>query len=329
MAISTLSSPVNYNMATQLGAHTAMLALHGHLSKIGLSRVMTGDDYDLGGDETQISTTYLATTSWLAYNFTDAEQSNYPITVWFRIVRGRFGGNTAGSETYAFQYRVSEGVSAGAPLGANFETFDGIASTPGGGTTYASSYSGSWGDYFRYDGNSLTIIMAANGWYNAYNSYRSSLLEMHIERRYSILDGSVGRGFCGWFSPGGPTIAPPPQWATGGISYGGNANTTARATAYVSSSDTNNIFFTDAYSRPTTASLTTTGGAAVVMPVMFLDQNTKPTTAMKLFTAPLASFTHLSVVTLDFSGEDKKYFVYRPVTSDIGASIFAYLIEWE
>lgn len=329
MAISVLSNPVNYNMTTQLGAHQAMLALHAHMTKIGLTQATTGSDYNLAGDETQISTSLATPTGWLAYNFTDAPQSSYPITVWFRLVRGRFGGNTVGSETYCFQYRVSEGLSSGAPLGANLETFDGLGSQPGGANTYAQTYTTSMGDYFRYDGNSLTILMAVNGWNSGYNQYRASLLEMHIERRYSIVDGSVGRGFCGWFAQGGPTISSPPQWVTGGISNAYSSDTKLRVTAYVSSSDGNNIFFTDAYARPSTSVLISTGGSAVVAPVFFLDQDTKPTVAAKLFTAPYANFTQMQVVSLDFSGATKKYFAYRPITSNLANSVFTYLIEWE
>lgn len=129
MAISTTAgNPVQYNMRTAEGAHAAMLALHAHLLKVGLSRTTTGTDYDVDGTSSQIPTTRFGTSAWLAYNFTDAAQSTFPITVWFRVVLGQSGVQNVGYESYIFQYRISEGQSSGTPLGAVWECFGGTTS---------------------------------------------------------------------------------------------------------------------------------------------------------------------------------------------------------
>lgn len=327
MAVSVLSNPVDYNMTTAEGAHAYMLALHGHLTKVGLARVMTGDDYDLNGDGTQLPTTFTETSGWLAYNFTDVVQGSYPITVWFRLVRGRWAGTTTG-DAWGTQYRVSEGVVGGVPQGANFETFDG-ATGQYSTSTYACSFNSALGDFVRYDGNSLTVLLGVNGWTVNYSSHRTSLLELHIERRYSATTGEVERGFTGWVTPGGPTIAAPPQWISAGISYASNTNPTSRPTVFVASEESANNLFTTAHSRPTDSVMTLTGGAAVVAPIWTLDAVNRPTVFGKLYTGVYAVMPNLSVLALDFTGVEKKYLSYRPVTSNMAGSVFTFLFEWE
>lgn len=327
MAISTLPLPVSYNLNTALGAHQAMLALHGHLMKVGLSRATTGTDYDVLGDETQIPTTLFDTSGWLAYNFTDAAQSDFPITVWFRIIRSYWAGSATGSQAWGFQVRVSEGQAGGAPLGANLEIFDGVSNNnPSNGNTYPQYFYGSQGDFVRYSENALTVLFGLGMWSNAFG-YGCALVELHIERRYSAVDGSVGRGFCGWFAPGGPGQTGFPMWAYSGATYPPDPG--LRGSCIVSSGDSTNIFMVDTWTRPTTPQLMLSAGAAVVMPVLFLDQDTRPVAAGKMFTAPYSAFTQRQATSLDFSGATKKYFPHRPQSGNIRGSSFTYLFEWE
>ena len=327
MAVSASPVPVSYNMNTQLGAHQAMLALHGHLSKVGLSRATTGSDYNVVGDETQIPTTLFATSGWLAYNFTDAAQGSFPLTVWFRIIRSYWGGSAVGSQAWGFQVRVSEGQSGGAPLGANLENFDGVSNNaPGATGNYPQTFAGSDGDFVRYSGNALTVLFGLGMWSNVYG-HGSALVELHIERRYSAVDGAVGRGFCGWFAPGGPGQTGFPMWAYSGVTY--DPDPGQRGSYIVSSGDSANIFMVDTWVRPTTPQLVLSAGAAVVMPVLFLDQDTRPVAAGKMFTAPYSAFVQRQPISLDFSGATKKYFPHRPRSGGIRGTSFTYLFEWE
>ena len=329
MAVSYQSPLITYNMNTALGAHQAMLALHAHLTKVGLSRATTGADYNVAGDETQIPTTYPNVSNWLAYHFTDPAQSSFPITVWFRIVRGKWSGSTSSSEAYGFQSRISEGLFGGAPLGAVLENFDGVANNTGGGTSpYPSTYSNSNGDFIRYSGSALTILFGVYQWQHSFGP-GNTLIEMHLERRYSVVDGAVGRGFCGWFSTGGPGQSGMPMWASAGVSL--SAHPQSRSLYFVSSSDVTNIFMADAYARCVASPLILTGGAAVVAPVPFLDQNARPTVASKLFTAARSVFTQRQPVTLDFSGTDKVYLPYNPGPNpnNVFPSSLTFLFEWE
>lgn len=329
MAISTLVNPVNYNLNTALGAHNLMLAIHSHMTKVGLSRVMTGTDYNLAGDETQLSSTFGDTSGWLAYNFTDAAQSNYPLTIWFRIVRGQWLTSATSGALWGPQYRVTEGISGGAPLGANFENYDGVNGV-GTSAAYVHTFSGSLGDFVRYDGNSLTVLIGLHGWYASYSGTpRTSIIELHMERRYSAINGELGGGWCGWFSPGGPGQPPPPHWVTGGVNWASLNDPKTRPVTYVSSQNGANIFFRDGQARSTSPPLLTTGGAAVIAPVMFLDQASRPTLAAKVFTGPYSVLPNLSVTYMDFTGVDKKYLAYRPQDNTMADGAISFLFEWE
>lgn len=328
MAIS-VGAPYNYSLDSQAGAHAFMQALNTRLLAVGLIRATTGSDYDVNGAATQMPTTALATSAWMAYDFTDAVQSTFPITVWFRMVYGYTCSTASTSLRYVVQYRVSEGQSSGAALGADLQCYTGVGTTAAGGAAYGTTYANSIGDFVRYDGNSLTVIMGANGITAAYNSHNSSLLELHIERRYSVSTGLVGRGFTGWVPACDPGVSSPAQYAAGGYSFAGGTNPSLRTTPYVSSNEGANIFYTEAYMRSTSTALLTSSGAALAAPVLFMDPAHRPTPAMKLFTVPIASFTQGIVYTMDFLGDERPYLIYRPYSTSLKASVLAYAIEWE
>lgn len=327
MAIS-VGSPFNYDLSTTAGAHAFLIALDSRLIAVGLTRATTGSDYNVAGADTQIPTTALGVSDWLAYDFTDTANATYPITVWFRIVYGYTSSSYSTSLRYVVQYRVSEGQTSGTANGADLQCYDGI-NTPASMTTQSTTYSGSIGDFVRYDGNSLTVLMGAAQVTVGYSGHTSSILELHIERRYSTSTGLVEAGFTGWVPYAAPAVRSPAQYVSGGISVVGSTNPSSRVTSYVSSASPSNVFYTDAYTRPTAAELQTSGGAAIAAPVFFMDATHRPTPAMKLFTVPLASFTQGVVYTMDFTGTAKPYLVYRPYSSNIKASSFAYAIEWE
>lgn len=328
MAIS-VGAPYNYSLDTQAGAHAFMQALNTRLLAVGLSRATTGTDYDVNGAATQMPTTALATSAWMAYDFTDSAQSTFPITVWFRMVYGYTCSTASTSLRYVVQYRITEGQTSGVAAGADLQCYTGVSATAGGATAYNTGYTGSIGDFVRYDGNSLTVIMGANGIVVAYNSHASSLLELHIERRYSVSTGLVGRGFTGWVPVCDPAVSSPTQYTVGGYSFAGSTSPVNRATPYVSSGVSTNLFYTEAYARSTSTALLNSSGAALAAPVMFMDPTHRPTPAMKLFTVPLASFTQGNVYTMDFLGDERPYLVYRPYSTSICASVLAYAIEWE
>jgi len=327
MAISTRPT-YNYDLSTASGAHDFFVALDGHLTAVGLTQGTTGADYNVAGTSSQMPTVALSTSPWLVYDFTDTANATHPITVWFRMVYGYTTSSDSSVLRYVLQYRVSEGQSSGTALGNDLQCYDGIASPVDSGNSYSTSYTGALGDFVRYDGNSLTVIMGAGGVYSNYNSHRTSLCEMHIERRYTVATGLVGAGFTGFVPPSAVNVSSPPQYATGGYSFPGSANPNAKATPYVSSGAPN-VFFASAETRPTTTPLLVAAGAAVVAPVFFMDPAHRPTPAMKMFTVPLASFTQGSVTTMDFSGVSKPYLIYQPYSTNIKSGPLAFAIEWE
>lgn len=331
MAVSVLSNPVNYQMRTKLGAHQFMLALHDHLTKVGLARTLTGDDYDVDGDETQLSDAAFGDVSnWLAYNFTDGAQSMYPITVWFRLVWAvpTTSASAPNAPYFCPQYRISEGVSSGLPLGANFEMFS--SGPPNYSGALTTNFTGSLGDYVRYDGNSLTVLMAPYGIVSSYNNYRGALIDLHIERRYRPSDGAVGRGVIAWAQPGSPHLDAPPQYAAAfGAMWAATTNPLQRAMLTLSTAEGNNLFIRDPHTRCDEAILNNSGGSATVAPIVALDHEGSPTVFGKFFTAPANAFTNLRTTQLDFTGELKTYLAYRPATCTVGASNFTFLIEWE
>ena len=100
-------------------------------------------------------------------------------------------------------------------------------------------------------------------------------------------------------------------------------------TTYVSSASPSNVYYSDAYTRPTHANLLASSGSAIAAPVFFMDPNHRPLPAMKLFTVPLANFSQATVYSMDFTGVSIPYLVYRPYSSALKASTLAYAIEWE
>lgn len=329
MAIS-VRAPYNYPMATAADAHAFFLALDGHLTTVGLTQGTTGSDYNVAGSSSQMPTTALGTSPWLVYAFTDTANATYPITVWFRMVFGYTGSSGAPSLRYVLQYRITEGQSGGTPgAGADFQCYDGISTPANGASATTSTYSGSIGDFVRYDGNSLTIIMGAGGLTSSYNGHNTSLVELHIERRYSVSTGLVGAGFTGWVPYGTPAVLSPPQYVAGSITYGGDINPLTRGAIYVSSGSPSNEFYLDGHTRPLHTKLLTSSGSAIAAPVFFMDPTHRPTPAQKLFTVPFASFTQGGVYTLDFLGVARPYLIYRPYTSALKASTLAFAIEWE
>ena len=329
MAVSTAPSGTNYNMATAAGAHAFFLALHNHMVAVGLTQGTTGSDYNVAGTDAQMPTVVLSTSPWLVYDFTDAANATYPITVWFRMVYGYTISTDAGKLRYVLQYRVSEGQSGGVALGDDLQCYTGIGSPAGGSSTsYNTTYSGSIGDFVRYDGNSLTVILGGGGISVSYNSHNSSLCEFHLERRYTVSTGLVAAGFTGWLPYADPAVDSPTQYQANGIVYGGAVNPDTRATVYASSAVAH-LLYTEAHIRPTTASLLVSAGAALAAPVYFMGASNVPTPAMKLFTVPLASFLQGRVYTMDFTGVPKQYLIFRPYSSVMKVQSLAYAIEWE
>lgn len=327
MAVSTLSYPINYNIVGALGAHNFMLALHAHMEKVGLSRVSTGADYNVAGDETQLTATDGAYSGWLAYNFTDPAQSAYPITIWIRLQYGWYGSQHTSSRTFCVQVRVSEGVSiGGAPLGANLEAF--CNNLTALAANNPPQFNTSLGDYVRYSGDALTLIMGMNGFKVGFGSARGSLIELHIERRYSVTTFEVQRGFSGWVQTP-PGCVAPPQWVAGGISWSETAQIGGAVTSYVSSTEAGHWFFTRAYERPTHALLRENAGAGVVAPIHTLDGLGRTTTFGKLFTAPKSLFPSGGIFTLDFAGQERPYLACNPSSTEMYSSLFCHLFEWE
>lgn len=340
MAKSTASggAPTNYDLRTQAGAHAAMQALSTHLLAVGLtSNTFTGR-YDVAGSSSQMPTVLGNASPWMAFDFSDAAQATYPITVAFRFLYQSSFSSAAATAAYRPQFRVSEGVASGTgdPLG-RYVLYDSNAvggSPSASGDSFKFYVQTSKGDFVRYSGDALTLIVAANGASNPSNGGGPcSLFDLHIERMRDATTGAVQAGFAG--------LTQPPRLGNSGGHYpvmtadaGQSAERLPLCFVNLSTPLTPIIY--NSHLRAGGANCLLDGTTAVVAPIYYRDANGHFSALKKLFTVPTASIPDtLATYTLDFSGGETLYLAHRPGGSNGLDAVASYsgettlLYEWE
>lgn len=318
--MTVMTGLVNYDVATAAGAHAIMQAIHTYMVGVGLTKAnWTGTyDGDVTGTSAQAPTTNGGTSAWQAFNFSDSAQATYPITVWFRLIYGNFVNSGTGLYRYVVQVRVSEGVDgSGNALG---RVVNRTPSTYGysSGVDYAITFNTSAGDFARYDGDSLTFILGNSGVHQTNDGIRWGAVELHLERRYDVVTDLVGAGFSGLIAEHVGTSA----------LLGNNRGQAASAMFTTLDASTSLTSQTHA-NRPGGATLTDYDNtAAVVTPIYCYDPNQRVATYRKMFTIPQAMVTNGAVITLNFSGSEKKYLAFKSTGTSLTAT-YAILFEWE
>lgn len=341
MAVSVTVPGTVYNTQTAAGAHAMMVAIRDGMDDVGLTPASFTGAYDPDGADTQMSTTLDAQSAWMAFNFTDSDQSAHPITVWFGFIRKQAHTNNVLGFLPCF--RISEGVDgSGNPLGRYVENIPSSVNYVNNQTadSYQLKLRSSSGDFFRYTGDSLTVIFGALGFYTTFDSHTSgdaaSVFELHIERMRSAVDGTTQDGFVGLAQP--CRQAPSTHFAsllpTG---------TNCLYRAYIPSTPLCFININNLTAPAGAGHQFRAGGIVgesdystpVVAPIYYRDASGRLNTLQRLFTLPRASLTNLTTISLDFSGAEEAYLTYWSGAS-VGytgvseqLSPVALLIEWE
>lgn len=318
-----------------------MVMIRDKMADIGLTPASFTGAYDPDGSDTQMSTTLDAQSAWMAFNFTDAAQATNPITVWFSFIRRQ--AHTNNILGFLPCFRISEGVDgSGNPLGRYLQNIPSSVNYVNNQTsdTYALRLRTSSGDFFRYAGDSLTVLVGAVGFYTIHDGHTApdagSIFELHIERMRSAVDGSVQPGFVG-------LVQPIRQAPSANFSSFFPAGTNCLYRSYIPSTplcfaNINNL------TTPVGVGHQSRAGAIVgesdystpvVAPIYYADATGRLNTMQRLFTIPRASLTNLTTIALDFTGSEETYLTYWTgasgvYTGDLGqTSALALLIEWE
>lgn len=316
------------SMQAASDAHSVMVELNARLTAVGLTRATFTGSYDPAGSSSQMPSV-AGVSAWMAFNFTDSLQSSYPVTVWFAM-QYRNAMDTS-ALTYMPQFRISEGVDgSGNALGRVHEFIHtGLAYTPN--ATYRYFVYGSLGSFVRYSGDALTLLLYANGYRATSIVPCFSMLELHIERTYSVSTGNAEAGFVALAQgmPASPTSTSylNAGWPTAGGTLAGAVLPTAFSDIYASSPL--QVTFTN-HARAGGNFLKLESTVPIVMPVYYHDSAGKVNTFKKMFTIQAPSITNCSPVTLDFSGAEVKYLPYHTSNKAmLNTDGLAFLFEWE
>lgn len=333
----------NYALYTRAGAHAMMVDLDTALLAVGLDHITVSGEYDIGGANTQMPDPAGTTgvfSPWRHYAFSDSDQAAYPITLSFAFMSQMvFVSNAPFSSVPCV--RISQGIDAsGNPLGSYLESIPiGRGEGSNSGDTRRYQANASNGSFFRYTGDSLTIITSQGGTGIPINSTNiCSAHLIHIERRRSASTNDVQSGFCGLFQPpycGASTTVFPGYPNTGqGIS-----NVTANLMPmYFFDMGATPPTVRNAHARPGGPISDTNASTPVVTPVYYRDSGGRLNTLKRLFFAPKSYFSNRVPVTLDFTGAEQ---LYLPIWDGYGdtfvgntsamspSTALAALFEWE
>lgn len=343
MAKAVSPTPINYDTREQAGAHAMMVAIHDYLIAVGLTLETVTGMYDVEGSDTQNPMTIFDVSPWLHFSFTDEHQGDHPITVSFAMRRLPHSNNTPGYARAVFLpvFRVSEGVdlSTGDPLGRYVECMTYFNQLHNNNNTDIYRYypRDSKGDFARYTGDSLTLIMVADGARVDVSGYpSSSMVELHIERVYSASTGHVQSGFAGIVQPTRAAVESSFMYGFWPSTAGANNNHSSTPTCFadinggISKTTIANI------GRAGGGFLTHRNGTPIVAPVYYKDDGGNPNTFRRLFTISKGAIAgNVTPIALDFTGTEKPYL---PYFTQAGLTFngdglmnppLAFLFEWE
>lgn len=331
MAVSVTTPGVAYLTNTPTApsvakAHAFMQAVDTHMQNVGMAVESFTGRYDPTGSDSQIPTTIGNDSAWMSYSFTDTEQATWPITISFAMSKRLVSNTNTNNAVWVPAVRISSGIdSVGAPLGFFIESVahasgDQYAFAGDGNFLYAYHGGSSLGDFVRYTGDSLTVIIGMDSAQaRGVSPANFPHIQLHIERHRDTVSGDPIEGFCGFFSP--PHFRqkdPTYNWPG---SYDNNYNCSTAASSFPSMF----INYNDPTSRSTSNNHCPAGGpnavnnngSHVITPVYYKNSAQKINTLKRMFTAPSAIGSRSSILTLDFSGSEQKYLLHSSA-SDYG-----------
>lgn len=294
----------------RLLAHQKMVLLHSYLTQLGLTSVPFSGCYDVAGSEIQVpeftnNGEGTGMSSWMRFDWTGGVASANALSIYVAVELNHFFNNNY--DRRENKYFLACAI-RGAPNDANPLAAGCVRSSPPGSVDAASSAyyvikeAETAGDFLMAASNRLYVNFCARSVGGLAISVRPALC-FYIER-FDDID-------CVWLN----------NTAHDGASMSGSPKVISRDTGTVIGSAITSYGFPDG--------IAARGGVPVIqrIPVYNAADYYESKYA---FLAPRASFADYSVKTLDFSGEEKKYFAaweynYRPGNSDE----LTMLIEWD
>ena len=345
-----VNSPAGYALNTNAGGHAFMVDVDTMLVAAGLSRATFTGSYDPAGASSQLSYTLGSHSPWLAYNFSDADQATYPITVWVSVkcvLAGNAAGIGYGNAVHTPCFRVSEGVDgSGTALGRvveNIVVSDGSvtnSSPPDECVMLRSAFSA--GSFCRYDADTLTLIFGANGMRmggsnSGYQAGPYSALELHIERRRSPIDGAVQSGYAGMVQP--LRSGPGPMFSSRMPGSIADSTITNTPVVFVRLESSPPFVSVGNHSRSGGVATTSDVGTPIVAPIYYQSSDGHPASLARMFTIPLVSGASTGqIMSLDFSGTLRPYLYHALPGSYVSSTApplyhqspaLGFLFEWE
>lgn len=300
--------------------HDMMVEIRRLLLAVGLVEVPLTAGYDASesGDASQVPTDSNGMSSFMAFAFSDAHQGSYPIVVRFRVGLRDMGSSSGSYQRYRIQLYASEGLDeSDNGVGRSF------SSSAGGSYSSSSSYryigqGNNAGSFVRYTGDALTFVFGLKGVYgSSLSRYRVSSF-LHIERNRDM-NGGVIPGFSGTTDDS--------DFST---RYGNPLNTSIYfPKTQVAMSSTSSLFH-----RAGGDMGMIDAAAQVVAPAYTWSYTEDKIIQLRnLYTVGkgVLNGNDLSTVTLDFTGEPKKYLIAHPEAMGLypGYSDHAWVFAWE
>ncbi|RZS35804.1 hypothetical protein [Corticibacter populi] len=309
--------------STKEQALQVMQDLNALLISAGLTKESIVGGFDVDGDVTQIpdASSSGGYSPWLAFSFNDGRQTLDPVTVSFRVVGGSYGAAQSSSQNFRYfvQTRVSAGVSSsGGAIGASLLSagIGGASGTTSSAHSFGGDDSYNKGNFANYRGDSLTLIFGAHA---VVRKIVNPMLErsavfLHVERKQKA-DGSNDTGFAALMDTMLPSgYASNTDYAAPGI-IGSSIGSSATSSE-------------DGYNRQGGDGGAFENTSAVVSPIYYM--GTGGIVAMqKAFTIPAATVNAMSLVNLDFIGEERPYLPEVPHAIYPASQTFGWIFEWQ
>jgi len=318
MAIAT--SQMSMANGSQSDGHNMMVEIRRLLLEVGLQEIIRDDSYDASesGSVDQVPTTTGAYSRWMVFGFSDSHQQNHPVTIRFRVGYRAMGSTGTSYYLYRIQLQVSEGVNdAGGVDGRNFASASGSGYSSNSSHSYLGQGSHA-GTFVRYTGDSLTFIFGLKGLnMSSSGRYRVSSF-LHLERLRDM-NGAVISGFSG--------IADSDNFSS---STGGAYNTQI----YYPSAENSVGARSDLMSRAGGQLGLMEAGQPVIAPLFtwsYTEDKVLPMRRAYSVSKSVLNGNDVLTVTLDFTGEEKKYLIVDPEALGYypDLSTCAWVFEWE